>query len=307
MRKNREHIWARSFSLSAVGASVLSSGVSPRHARVPRAMSNLIHADIALARRLERAEASANSRFVEARARVNPGVGAEWIEVAGTYAMFDGVWSPCTQTFGLGLFQMPTAAEMERIESFFRDRNATVMHEVCPLGDAALLGMLNERGYQPVELSSVLFLPLSERVPGSQGSLRARVAGEGERDLWARASADGWREFTEVASMVAGLALVIASTEGTSPFCVQLDGRMVATGALAIRDGVALFAGASTVPEYRRRGAQLALLVARFGYALAQGCDLAMIVTAPGSASQRNAERAGFRVAYTRVKWGLKA
>jgi hypothetical protein len=35
------------------------------------------------------------------------------------------------------------------------------------------------------------------------------------------------------------------------------------------------------------------------------GCDLAMIVTVPGSGSQRNAEREGFRVAYTRVKWRL--
>jgi GNAT superfamily N-acetyltransferase len=196
---------------------------------------------------------------------------------------------------------------MERIEEFFRERKAPVLHEVSPLGDAGLVAMLNERGYQPVELSSVLFLPLQERVPGKPGSLRARVAGEGKRDLWAQASADGWREFTEVASMVSGLARVIASTEGTSPFCVELDGQMIATGALAIRDGVALFAGASTVPDYRRRGAQQALLESRFTYAMEQGCDLAMIVTAPGSASQRNAERAGFRVAYTRTKWELKA
>ena len=268
--------------------------------------ADLVHADLALARRLERTEGSANARFVEARAREFPEVGAEWIEVAGAYAMYDGAQSPCTQTFGLGLFQMPTAGEMERIEGFFRERKAAVMHEVCPLADAALLTMLNERGYRPVELMSVLFLPLQERAPGEQGSLPARIAGEGERDLWAKASADGWREFTEVASMLSGLARVIASTEGTSPFCVELDGQMVATGALAIRDGVALFAGASTVPEYRRRGAQQALLESRFAYAMERGCDLAMIVTAPGSASQRNAERAGFRVAYTRTKWGLK-
>lgn len=30
-----------------------------------------------------------------------------------------------------------------------------------------------------------------------------------------------------------------------------------------------------------------------------------MMGAQPGSASQRNAERQGFRVAYTRVKWGL--
>jgi hypothetical protein len=31
-----------------------------------------------------------------------------------------------------------------------------------------------------------------------------------------------------------------------------------------------------------------------------------MMVALPGSASQRNAERQGFRIAYTRTKWQLK-
>jgi GNAT superfamily N-acetyltransferase len=268
-----------------------------------------VHCDHSLACRLERTEASANARFVEARARVSPEVGAEWVEIAGAYAMFDGVKSPCTQTFGLGLFQMPTAAEMDEIEEFFHRKHAPVLHEVSPLGDSALVQFLNERGYRPVELSNVLFLPLSERVvtqPAPNEGMQARIAGESERDLWARTSAEGWREFAEVADLVSGLARVIAATEGTSPFLVELDGQAIATGALAIRDGVALFAGASTVPEYRRRGAQRALLESRFRFAIESGCDLAMIVTAPGSASQRNAERQGFRVAYTRIKWELK-
>jgi len=71
-------------------------------------------ADLALARRLERAEAASNARFVEARARLFPASGACWIEVAGAYPMFDGVASPVTQTFGLGMFQAPTAGDPGR-------------------------------------------------------------------------------------------------------------------------------------------------------------------------------------------------
>jgi len=40
-------------------------------------------------------------------------------------------------------------------------------------------------------------------------------------------------------------------------------------------------------------------------YAFDQGCDLAMMVAEVGSRSQRNAERRGFRIAYTRTKWRL--
>ena len=63
---------------------------------------NYPFADIDLARRLERTEAQGNIDFVEARQQAFPDRGATWIEVAGTYAMFDGVGSPLTQTFGLG-------------------------------------------------------------------------------------------------------------------------------------------------------------------------------------------------------------
>ena len=86
-------------------------------------------------------------------------------------------------------------------------------------------------------------------------------------------------------------------------FIVEQDGRSIAAGALTIVDGVAHLAGASTIPEGRKRGAQLALLEYRLRHAAAAGCDLAVMGALPGSGSQRNAERHGFRIAYTRIKW----
>jgi hypothetical protein len=77
-------------------------------------VGSLILADRSLACRLERAEATAGARFVESRARLLPEAGAQWIEVAGVYALYDGPASPVTQTFGLGLFQEPGASDMER-------------------------------------------------------------------------------------------------------------------------------------------------------------------------------------------------
>jgi len=42
-------------------------------------------------------------------------------------------------------------------------------------------------------------------------------------------------------------------------------------------------------------------------YAFESGCDLALMVAAAGSESQRNAERKGFRIASTRMKWRLSS
>ena len=58
-------------------------------ARSGQAPAEFPFADVELARRLERAEAESNARFVDARARLAPASGACWIEVAGAYAMFD--------------------------------------------------------------------------------------------------------------------------------------------------------------------------------------------------------------------------
>jgi hypothetical protein len=89
-------------------------------------------------------------------------------------------------------------------------------------------------------------------------------------------------------------------------FLVEREGEPIATGSLAIYEGVALLAGASTIPARRGLGAQGLLLAARLAEARRRGCELAMMVAAPASTSQHNAERRGFRVAYTRTKWRLR-
>ncbi len=261
-------------------------------------------ADLSLSRRLERCEARTNASIIESRARLSPEVGATWIERAGAYAMFDGVGSPLTQTFGLGLFATPAAKDLEVIEEFFASRGAAVFHEVSPLAEFETINLLTARRYRVVELTSIMYRPLSA-FPASHSPVPARLAAADEVELWASVAAEGWSEFAEVAPLMYELARVSASA--TLPFFAELDGRPVAPGALAIHDGVALLAGASTIPSARNRGAQRAVLDARLRYAAAQGCDLAMMGATPGSSSQRNGERQGFRVAYTRIKWGLTA
>jgi hypothetical protein len=265
--------------------------------------------DLSLARRLERAEARSNADFVEARAQLFPDSGAEWIEVAGAYAMFDGVRSPITQTFGLGMFEEIGTAELEQIEAFFRAHGAPVHHEISPMADFALFTRLSERGYRPIELTSVLYRPLSRAdhlTMARNEQIRVRLIAAHEQELWANTAASGWSsEQLDFADMIREFMRLGAARKGALNFLAELKGQAIATGSLFLHDGVALLAGASTVPTARQQGAQLAILESRLRYAAEHGCELAMMGAAPGSTSQRNAERQGFRIAYTRIKWGL--
>ncbi len=270
----------------------------------------MIYSDRKLSQKLERTEARANADFVEARAAMFPASGAEWIEVAGAYAMFDAVESPLTQTFGLGLFEEATHMDLEKIEVFFKTRDAPVLHEVSPLADLSLLALLGERGYQPIDLTSVLYQPIErENTPGLAVNprIKTRTIEAGEEKLWAQTSAGGWAtEMEGMADFMLELGEISARCKGSLPFLAEIEGKPIAAGGLFVYEEVAILAGASTVPSGRRQGAQTALLDARLRFAAERGCKLAMMAALPGSQSQRNAEKNNFRVAYTRTKWQLK-
>lgn len=262
--------------------------------------------DLDLSRRLERAEGAISSSFPPVKQRLMPEVGATWQDFAGTYAIFDGLDSPLSQTFGLGLFEALTPDLLSAIEAFFEQRGAAVMHEVSPLAGIATIGLLAERGYRPIELSTVLVQSIAG--PGSlpqSHELTVRIVEPTDHAAWVETSIVGWSEDPAIARIIRPVAELSCANNAMVHFVVERAGAPIATASLGLHAGVALLAGASTIPSSRGLGAQALLLAARLSEAHRRGCDIAMMVTAPGGTSQRNAERRGFRVAYTRTKWRL--
>jgi len=269
--------------------------------------SEIVHSSLELAQRLERAEGQACLDFAQARGRLFPESGATWMHCEGTYAIFDGVDSPVTQTFGLGLNGDLRPAILDEIERFFLDRHAPVFHEVSPFAGAAALDLLCRRSYRPVEVSNVLCQKLGEHATEHPDGVTVRVIGSDETQLWGGISVRGWSdEHPELVAFLQEVGTISAARTNTVCFLGEVNGRPGCAGALCLHQGVALLGGSATVPELRRRGLHTAILRERLRYAITHGCDVAMVVTHPGSESQRNAERRGFRVAYTRTKWQLK-
>ena len=269
----------------------------------------MIYSDKSLSQKLERTEARTNADFVETRARLEPESGAAWIEVGGAFAMFDGLESPLTQTFGLGIFEETTPEHLDEIETFFKDRGAPVFHEVSPMADLSMISLLGERGYRPIELTSVMYRSLTngsiEEAISNSGISTRRIE-ESEADRWAEVAARGWAtEHESLGEFMLAFGKIAARTSGGNPFLAEMDGEPIAAAGFAIYDDVCILAGATTVPEARNRGAQNALLAARLRYGNEQGCSLAMMCALPGSQSQKNAQKNGFDIAYTRTKWQL--
>ena len=266
----------------------------------------MIFADRELAKRLEAAEGYGCAQFAEARKNLDPQSSSIWTSCAGATVVFDGVDAPTTQTFGLGMFEELTPKALDEIERFFSERGAEIMHEVCPFAGTGTLGLLCKRGYQPCEISNVMYRTVEKSREALPPDIQVRMVSQDEAQLWSSISACGWtHEHPEFEDFVRDMGEVCVARENSPCFLAEFHGAPGAAGALILHQGVALFGGAATVPELRRHGLQAALLQERMNYAAERGCDLAMMVAEAGSNSQRNAERKGFRVAYTRLKWRL--
>lgn len=99
------------------------------------------------------------------------------------------------------------------------------------------------------------------------------------------------------------LNVPMSAVEGATMYLATIDGQPAAAAALFIQHGIGHLANASTMPGYRGRGCQAALIERRLQDAAAAGCSRASVVAMWDSQSHRNLARAGFRTAYTKAVW----
>jgi GNAT superfamily N-acetyltransferase len=262
--------------------------------------------DLALARRLEAASAASGRACGESTAALYPAIAVAIEQIAGGTAVFAGPDSPVTQAIGVGLDGPVPEPELDRLEVFYRSRGAATAVELCPLVEPALYESFAHRTFRLVEVSNVLVCQLSELDRGALASMppgiEVRVADVAESQLWTETVAQGFAAEVPITPAILEVMGGFFHAQGASAFLAFADGAVAGGGSAFLYDGVAGFFGASTLPAFRRRGVQTALLAARLAWAIERGCDLAKGITLPGSSSQRNHERFGFRVAYTRTK-----
>jgi GNAT superfamily N-acetyltransferase len=287
----------------------------------------------ALAHRIDLAEARLVAAIVARVQARHPHVRAFAEPVAGGFALFAGAGNPVNKVIGIGFDAPPAAADLERIERRFSERGAETRAEVSTLARAETHEALARRGYVLTGFENVLGRPLapggnaSAPSPGDASLATARVdpspAGIDVRLVQASdldaSDLDAW-----VAAVTAGfsapddsgaggdqplppseeLAAVfddIYRAEGFTRYLALVDGEIAGGASMRLDEGIAFLAGATTLPRFRRRGVQRALLARRLHDAAHAGATLAVVSTQPGTTSQANVQRHGFALLYSRA------
>ena len=264
--------------------------------------------DVALAERIERAEAQLVAEAGAAAHRRRADAAGFVIPVAGGVASFAEAGSPFNKVAGLGFAGIPGAAALDEIEVAFAARGAPVQVELAHLADPAIGALLTGRGYRLASFENVLGLALTGE-PGrvAPAGVEVRQIGADEFGSWLDVVAEGFAhpDTSGVPAHEEFPREVIARAErddtGMTRYVALLDGVIAGGARLRTAEGIAQLTGAATAPAHRRRGVQTALLSARLADAAAAGCDIAVVTTQPGSKSQRNVQRQGFDLLYTRA------
>ena len=231
------------------------------------------------------------------------------VPIAGGVATYAGPDSPFNKVVGVGFDGIPRTAELRQLEERFAAHGAPTSFEIATLAAPEVFEVLTEHGYRLVSFENVLL----RRVEGS-GDLPA-VAGidvrraEAEVDVWLDLAIESALhpdtqgipqhdtfprsalEAAERAGIDAGARLYLAS----------VDGAPAGAGGFRVAGEFAQLTGAGTVPAFRRRGVQKALVRTRMQDAREAGCEYAIVTTQPGSTSQANMERFGFALGYARA------
>jgi ribosomal protein S18 acetylase RimI-like enzyme len=268
-----------------------------------------------MAARLEQDEVDKLVAGIEAARRRNPGGGFFAEAIAGGRAIWGGPHSPLNKIAGLGFGGPAAPNALAAIEAAYRARASDVRVELATLGDPEVGRRLTRRGYQLTGFENVLGLRLSPAMAASLaqpsgGEIEIERVEKDEDAAWLDVVVDGFAAADTQGAVTKEeypreiLAEVIADLNAGADYIrylARIGGQDAGGASMRVVAGIAQMSGAATLPGFRRRGVQSALVARRLADAAAAGCDLAVVTTAPGTKSQQNAQKQGFELLYSRA------
>ncbi|AIY40994.1 acetyltransferase [Collimonas arenae] len=250
------------------------------------------------------------TRQVETYRTLSEHAGSQVVVVAGGVAAITepAFGRKLNHVTGLGMGMPVLAGDLQDIERRYAALGLETQIDICPHTHGSTLAILAERGYAANAFSNtyVRYLTPADTDTASAGievcSDKALVGATFVADSVAGFSV---QTVNRPRILLEALAQIALRRSDTLLFPAALDGQVAGTAGMSLIETPAgLLAHlyiASTLPAYRGRGIQLALLRARLTAARNAGCTLASVTARPANTSARNTERAGFSLAYTKV------
>jgi GNAT superfamily N-acetyltransferase len=203
----------------------------------------------------------------------------------------------------LGFTEPVTAELVASVTDFYRaNRNPLAVLQFAP---STLPADWDEICAKEGLTAGSTWLKLSGPPVAALGESGLRIQEVTDAELWATTLVRG---FGMPEDFIVPMSKGVVGRPGWTTYGAFDGDQMVAAAGLRIDGEVAAFAGASTLPEHRGKGAQSALLAARISKAAAEGVKLLSAETGKPDEGEKNSSlnnmlRAGFTISYERQNW----
>ncbi|MGD7054344.1 GNAT family N-acetyltransferase [Sutcliffiella horikoshii] len=196
---------------------------------------------------------------------------------------------------------------LDEIVEFYASRGIPAQFEVTP-GNAStdLFRKLSSLGYFQSGFHTALYRPLSTGDPslsGADNAVQMEEISLENFDVFGELYTRGFGMPTAFKDYVTANNKVLAESDNWTFYLARVGGEPAGIGVLHVKNDVATLAASATVPEFRNKGVQTALIQKRMQQAADEGCRYLVGQAAFGSVSQKNMQRAGLNVAYTNAVW----
>jgi len=254
---------------------------------------------IDLVRKLERAETEVSLRA--AKVCMGRGADVRAHPALGGWAIDFGPGSPLSQVLFAGMESAVSEEEFAGTERAFFARDVATTVSLCPYADPSLVQILGRRGYRITHFEHTMVRELTAADGEAAPAAGIRLAERADWKACTDVVCDAFFPGGDAPESLRGLFEVLFGAEGAAVFLATRDNAVAACAGVTVTGEVSVLAGDGTAAAQRGRGLQSELIRTRCAHAWRQGSRLAMSSTVPGSSSQRNYERQGFHIAYTKA------
>lgn len=193
---------------------------------------------------------------------------------------------------------------LEEILDFYRQKEIPLRFELTPAHTTTeLLHQLHRLGFYQSDFHSTLYMPISEVSAPADDSLSIRKMEKHEASTYADIYVQGFKMPVFLKDGVAQNNEVLFDQDQWTFYIASVDSEPAGIGVVFIEGRIATLAAAATLPSFRNRGIQRALIQQRIYQAYREECNLVVGQAKFGSVSQNNMERTGMRIGYTKAIW----
>ncbi|KPB05944.1 GNAT family N-acetyltransferase [Bacillus sp. CHD6a] len=197
--------------------------------------------------------------------------------------------------------------DLDDIVEFYSSKGIPPRFEVTP-GNAStdLFRKFSSLGFFQSGFHTALYRPLSieERTDmRAESAIQIEEISLANFDIFGELYTKGFGMPVAFKDYVTANNKVLAESDNWIFYLAHVGGEPVGIAVLFIKNDVATLAASATLPEFRNKGVQTALIQERMQQAANAGCRYLVGQAAFGSVSQMNMERAGLKIAYTNAVW----